>query len=138
MYLWKCWRDTRYPVFTFFCGLAVAYLFYLAIIQDWFGWVAARSFDLDRDSWERVAEITLRIAMLLMPLCGFLVGGEALPQEFSGKTLTYLLSRPRTRGYFLWLSWLVGAAQLTLLMLVANESHFINGAVIQADDGFAV
>lgn len=26
----------------------------------------------------------------------------------------------------------------TLLMLVANESHFINGAVIQADDGFAL
>jgi NAD(P)-dependent dehydrogenase (short-subunit alcohol dehydrogenase family) len=26
----------------------------------------------------------------------------------------------------------------TLLMLCANESHFINGAVIQADDGFAV
>jgi flagellar biosynthesis regulator FlbT len=24
------------------------------------------------------------------------------------------------------------------MMLVANESHFINGAVIQADDGFAV
>ena len=26
----------------------------------------------------------------------------------------------------------------TLLMLCANESHFINGAIIQADDGFAV
>jgi NAD(P)-dependent dehydrogenase (short-subunit alcohol dehydrogenase family) len=26
----------------------------------------------------------------------------------------------------------------TLMMLVANESHFINGAVIQADDGFGV
>ena len=25
-----------------------------------------------------------------------------------------------------------------LLMLCANESHFINGAVIQADDGFAL
>ena len=25
-----------------------------------------------------------------------------------------------------------------LLMLCANESHFINGAVIQADDGFGV
>ena len=25
-----------------------------------------------------------------------------------------------------------------LMMLVANESHFINGAIIQADDGFAV
>ncbi len=27
---------------------------------------------------------------------------------------------------------------LALLMLCANESHFINGAIIQADDGFAV
>jgi NAD(P)-dependent dehydrogenase (short-subunit alcohol dehydrogenase family) len=26
----------------------------------------------------------------------------------------------------------------SLMMLVANESHFINGAIIQADDGFAV
>jgi hypothetical protein len=26
----------------------------------------------------------------------------------------------------------------TLMMLCANESHFINGAVIQADDGFGV
>ena len=25
-----------------------------------------------------------------------------------------------------------------LMMLVANESHFVNGAVIQVDDGFAV
>lgn len=27
---------------------------------------------------------------------------------------------------------------LVLLMLCANESHFVNGAVIQADDGFAI
>jgi hypothetical protein len=26
----------------------------------------------------------------------------------------------------------------SLLMLCANESHFINGAIIQADDGFGV
>ena len=25
-----------------------------------------------------------------------------------------------------------------LMMLCANESHFINGAVIQADDGFSI
>jgi flagellar biosynthesis regulator FlbT len=25
-----------------------------------------------------------------------------------------------------------------LMMLCANESHFVNGAVIQADDGYAV
>jgi hypothetical protein len=27
---------------------------------------------------------------------------------------------------------------LVLLMLCANESHFVNGAVIQADDGFGL
>ncbi|MEY2893364.1 MAG: hypothetical protein RJA98_3272 [Pseudomonadota bacterium] len=35
----------------------------------------------------------------------------------------------------------VGQAQdldTTLMMLCANESHFINGAIIQADDGFSV
>jgi flagellar biosynthesis regulator FlbT len=25
-----------------------------------------------------------------------------------------------------------------LMMLCANESHFVNGAVVQADDGFAL
>ena len=27
---------------------------------------------------------------------------------------------------------------VVLMMLCANESHFVNGAVIQADDGFAI
>jgi len=47
-----------------------------------------------------------------------------------GKRLVDMLPRKR-----------VGQPQdldTTLMMLVANESHFINGAVIQADDGFAV
>ena len=26
----------------------------------------------------------------------------------------------------------------TLMMLCANESHFVNGAIIQADDGFGI
>ena len=28
--------------------------------------------------------------------------------------------------------------ETVLMMLCANESHFVNGAVIQADDGFSV
>jgi NAD(P)-dependent dehydrogenase (short-subunit alcohol dehydrogenase family) len=47
-----------------------------------------------------------------------------------GKKLIEMLPRKR-----------VGQPQdldTTLLMLCANESHFINGAVIQADDGFGV
>jgi hypothetical protein len=51
-------------------------------------------------------------------------------QTEQGKRLIDLLPRKR-----------VGQVQdldSVLMMLVANESHFINGAVIQADDGFSV
>lgn len=47
-----------------------------------------------------------------------------------GKKLIEMLPRKR-----------VGSPQdldTTLLMLCANESHFINGAIVQADDGFGV
>ena len=51
-------------------------------------------------------------------------------QTEQGKKLIDMLPRKR-----------VGQPQdldTTLLMLCANESHFINGAVIQADDGFGI
>jgi NAD(P)-dependent dehydrogenase (short-subunit alcohol dehydrogenase family) len=51
-------------------------------------------------------------------------------QTEAGKKLVDMLPRKR-----------VGQPQdldSVLMMLVANQSHFINGAVIQADDGFAV
>jgi NAD(P)-dependent dehydrogenase (short-subunit alcohol dehydrogenase family) len=51
-------------------------------------------------------------------------------QTDQGKRLVDMMPRKR-----------VGKPQdldTTLLMLVAKESHFINGAVIQADDGFAL
>ena len=51
-------------------------------------------------------------------------------QTEAGQKLVQMLPRKR-----------VGQPQdldTTLLMLCANESHFINGAIIQADDGFGV
>jgi NAD(P)-dependent dehydrogenase (short-subunit alcohol dehydrogenase family) len=51
-------------------------------------------------------------------------------QTEAGQKLVQMLPRKR-----------VGHPQdldTTLMMLCANESHFINGAIIQADDGHAV
>ena len=58
-----------------------------------------------------------------------LTGGEPLLRRHLEKLVAML---PRKR---------VGQPQdldSLLMMLCANESHFINGAVIQADDGFAL
>ena len=51
-------------------------------------------------------------------------------QTDAGQKLMQMLPRKR-----------VGAPQdldAVLMMLCANESHFVNGAVIAADDGFGV
>ncbi len=119
MYLWKCWRDTRYPVFVFAGAVLLTNLLYWAIVEDWFGIVAARTFGLERVYWERVADITWKVVLSLVPLAALMVGGEGLPQEFTQKTTTYLLSRPRTRAYLLWTNWAVGAAQLILLVFLS-------------------
>jgi NAD(P)-dependent dehydrogenase (short-subunit alcohol dehydrogenase family) len=47
-----------------------------------------------------------------------------------GKKLIDMLPRKRVGG--------VADLDVVLMMLCSNESHFINGAVIQADDGFAL
>ena len=55
------------------------------------------------------------------------------------------LSRPLNlvTEVYVFGSYARGAAEpkdldVVMMMLCSNESHFINGAVIQADDGFAI
>lgn len=119
MYFWKCWRDTRYPFFVVCAGLAGAYVFYLAVIQDWFGWVAQQALGLERVYWERTAEVTVKVVTMLVSLSAFLLGVEGLAQDMQHKTTAFLLSRPQSRAYFLWTNWLVGAMQVSFLILLA-------------------
>lgn len=116
MYLWKCWRDTRYPFCVAAAAVLLAHLFYLSIIKDWFGWIAAQSLGLQRAHWEQAAEITVRTVQLVTMLGGLILGAEGLPREFSGQTVTFLLTRPRTRAFYLWTSWAVGAAQVVFIV----------------------
>ena len=120
MYAWKCWRDTQLSLLAFSGGLLLAYLFYWAMVRDWFGWGPEGALGFVRPVWLQAADMTVRLATLLMPLIGFIIGSEGIAHDFRAKNLTYLLSRPRARAFFLLLSWAMGAAQIVLLMLVAG------------------
>jgi hypothetical protein len=40
--------------------------------------------------------------------------------EFEKRTADFLLTRPRSRRYFLWASWAVGAAEMVFLVVVGH------------------
>ena len=74
-----------------------------------------------------------RFGINVNALCPGYIDTEINHHQWQGESGQKLIaSLPRKR---------VGTPQdldVALMMLCANESHFINGAVIQADDGFGV
>jgi ABC-type transport system involved in multi-copper enzyme maturation permease subunit len=130
MYLWKCWRDTRYP-FLAACALFVAaFAFYTFVARDPFGWFADSAWGVPRSQWQLAADITLRVVSVLSVFAGVLLAGDSICEEFPKKTLPFLLSRPRGRAYFVWSNWVVGAVQSVFLVAFAFFLH-------QARPGFA-
>jgi hypothetical protein len=43
--------------------------------------------------------------------------------EFEKRTVDFLLTRPRSRRYFLWASWAVGALQMVALVLAGHVAQ---------------
>jgi ABC-type transport system involved in multi-copper enzyme maturation permease subunit len=118
MYLWKCWRDTRSSFFAFLSTLLAAGAYAAYVKFDPFGWIAAKPMD-SRILWQSLATGLLDTTVLFVPLAGGLfLGALGVGMEFEKGTADFLLTRPRTRRYFLWTSWGLGAAQIVVLMLV--------------------
>ncbi len=119
MYLWKCWRDTRSP-FLVFLGALLAVGAYCACVKfDPFGWIAAKPLE-SRVVWQFSADALLGTMLGVVPAAGLVLGALGVGMEFEKGTADFLLTRPRSRRYFLWTSWGLGAAQMVVLVLVSN------------------
>jgi hypothetical protein len=135
MYMWKYWRDTRL-VF----GIS---LFIIGLLFGEF--VKSNLLDHDLASYPRAA-----IAQLFnLPAIPFF---QAAPIAFVswimgsfgvGCTLgerggSYLFSRPRGRGYFVWRDWGFGVAQLLLVVIMLNlvVGYQIDDWIVSAGDHY--
>ncbi len=118
MYLWKCWRDTRKAFLGFIGALLVLGAFGAYVQFDPFSWLAAKP-ESSRELWQITAEAMVNTLAEAVPAAGFFLGALGVGLEFENRTADFLLTRPRSRRFFLWTSWGVGAAQMIALVLVS-------------------
>jgi len=113
MYLWKCWRDTRW-FFVVFLAIAALPMPMAAIatrmpIPDAGPMAFQNTF----------AMVITAVAYALATICAI--------QEFTDKTAHFLFTKPRSRAYFVWTSWIVGFAEL---LMVAAVNLFVGWRVL--------
>lgn len=124
MYLWKCWRDTR-GAFLVIVGALLAVGAFGAYVQfDPFGWIAAKP-ESSRGLWQVTAGAMVASLTGLVPFAGFFLGALGVGLEFEKRTADFLLTRPRSRRYFLWTSWGLGAAQMIALVLLSLAANWL-------------
>ena len=111
MYLWKYWRESR-----------IAFSVALLVIIGTF----LNTFRERVHSVPDVRQLSTLLALLLyfqmVPLgfLGWLMGSIGAGRDLGEKNGSFLFTRPRRRGYFVWSDWACGLAQLLPLVMLSN------------------
>lgn len=115
MYLWKCWRDTR-GFFVVFLAIAALPMPMAAFASH----LGKAILDAGPLAFQNTfTMVVTAVAYALATICAI--------QEFTDKTAHFLFTKPRSRGYFVWASWIVG---FTELLLVAAVNLFVGWRVL--------
>ena len=112
MYTWKYWRESR---ITFFSALAVAALFCILIFNEIF----------DDPTFSRSPTLVVPLVFLAWRYGSFGVG-----HDLDDNCGSYLLTRPRSRSFFVWHDWSLGIAQLLCITIVMNVLIAIAGHLL--------
>ena len=135
MYMWKYWRETRlvFGISLFIIALLFGHFlksnFLNNNLASYPREAIAHLFDLPTFPFFQAAPI----AFFSWIMGSFGVGGTF--GEIGG---SYLFSRPRGRGYFIWRDWGFGMAQLSLVILLLNLvfGFQIHHWIVSAEDRF--
>jgi ABC-type transport system involved in multi-copper enzyme maturation permease subunit len=118
MYAWKCWRDTR--------GAFLTYLALLAVIAGT-GSIASVFFrgrvkhgDVSlEEMWATCIGLAFATAYLCSIVMALSIGSQNVGLDISRGSADFLLTRPRTRGYFVWTGWIVGLVEVLVLIAIS-------------------
>ena len=106
MYLWKCWRETRFFTIVFLI-IAAAVMPATAALSVGTHFME----EFGRPAFEfSLGSILLGMALWL--------GVIAALHGFDDKTVHFLFTKPRSRASFVWIGWAVGCVELLVVGLV--------------------
>ncbi|MGH9487684.1 MAG: hypothetical protein ACRD04_08865 [Terriglobales bacterium] len=113
MYFWRYWRDTRRAVCVYLAAL-------LLVVLTW----AIRI--VHSGPLEHLAKLrgdggamTYTVTLLCAVVMGFVLGNNNVGSEIQKGTGDFLLTRPRTRRYFVWAGWTAGMTETVALMAIS-------------------
>jgi hypothetical protein len=112
MYLWKCWRDTRIVLAASL--LCIGVLFVSIVSKD---------IVLDRAPFEKLSTIlpfALTIQAFPISFVAWLLGSFGVGRDLGDRSGSYVFTRPKSRGYFVWCDWGVGMVQLMPIVVLLN------------------
>ena len=114
MYFWKFWHDTRRAVFIYLGLLLVAAVLWLAGMYR-----ASRGGRISGSpemQWLVIVGIMFALSYLCALVMAFVIGNNNVGSDIGKGTGDFLLTRPRSRRYFVWSGWIAGIAELTALI----------------------
>jgi hypothetical protein len=118
MYFWKCWRDTRRAFSIYLIVAVVGTLL----------WFMGMSHELLRGSvraapeealWFLVVSGGLAFGLPFAAIMGLGLGSTSVGTEIGREGGDFLMTRPLSRKYFVWVGWTVGLAEIAILLGVA-------------------
>lgn len=106
MYVWKCWRETRF--------FTIVFLIIAATVMPATAAVSAGTHFMEefgRAAFESsLASIMIGMGLWLGVICAL--------HGFDEKTVQFLFTKPRRRTSFVWIGWAVGCVELLAVGLV--------------------
>lgn len=129
MYYWKIWRETRAR----FVALLI-----LGLCVGWSAWsevsyiLALAGFEIGQTipptiaahAWARGVDRVMVVGGITLYFFGLIVGASGLGEEIERGTAAFLLTRPRSRGYFVWSFWLASVLELVAFTAITMLAGF--------------
>ena len=134
MNVWRCWRTTRWVIAIYL--LLLSYAVWRAVVRghmDLFG-VFSKEFVV----WVYISMISRFIAAT-----AWILGALSIGRELADSSGAFLLTRPRSRAYFIWSETGLALAELLAISAVTiglyfAAIHFQLFSLIIAKHGIAV
>lgn len=132
MYLWKFWRDTRRGVFIYLASLAGGAVLWLLGLHKAMqpGGVSGGPGMV----WMMEVGVTFAFAYFCALVMAFVTGNNNVGSDIGKGTGDFLITRPRSRAYFVWTAWIAGVVELaalifTTIVVVFATNVLVTGAV---------